>query len=260
MAEAPWEPRCACMAQAIASTDVRPSFRRSFFFWMTVVMAFFIFSGFGLTYWIPMATGSSAPLPPVVHLHGLFFFSWIALLVTQATLINVRNVQLHRSLGTFGIGIGTGVVLVGTLITLLSVRASVANPSPDNNSLTYLSVTAIVSFAVLFVLAIRNVRTPDNHKRLILFATINLLPPGVNRLYMVSLELTRLPLLATYLTLDALAIAILIHDWRTLGKLNAASLTGAAFVFVPQLLQPLIVDSAAFASLSALLADLTHYR
>ena len=248
------------MTQAVTASDVSRSFRPSFFFWMTVVMAFFIFSGFGLTYGMPMATGSLAPLPPVVHLHGLFFFSWIALLVTQATLINVRNVQLHRSLGTFGIGIGTGVVLVGTLITLLSVRASVANPSPDNNSLTYLSVTAIVSFAVLFVLAIRNVRTPDNHKRLILFATINLLPPGVNRLYMVSLELTRLPLLATYLTLDALAIAILIHDWRTLGKLNAASLTGAAFVFVPQLLQPLIVDSAAFASLSALLADLTHYR
>lgn len=223
-------------------------------------MALFIFSGFGLTYWMPMATRSLAPLPPVVHLHGLFFFSWIVLLVTQSVLINVRNVALHRSLGTFGIGIGTGVVLVGTLITLLSVRASVAAPSPDNNNLTYLSVTAIVSFAVLFVLAIRNVRTPDNHKRLILFATINLLPPGVNRLYMVSLGLTELPLLATYITLDALAIAILIHDWRTLGKLSVASLVGAAFVFVPQVLQPLIVDSAAFASLTAMLVDLAYYR
>jgi hypothetical protein len=111
------------MAQAIASTDVRPSFRPSFFFWMTVVMAFFIFNGFGLTYWM-----------------------------------------------------------------------------------------------------------------------------------------TQLPLLATYLTLDALAIAILIYDWRTIGKLSAASLIGAAFVFVPQLLQPLIVESAAFASLSTMLAELAHYR
>ena len=248
------------MTQATAAGDVRQSFRPSFFFWMTVVMAFFIFSGFGLTYWMPMATRSLAPLPPVVHLHGLFFFSWIVLLVTQSVLINVRNVALHRSLGTLGIGIGTGVVLVGTLITLLSVRASVTAPSPDNNNLTYLSVTAIVSFAVLFVLAIRNARTPDNHKRLILFATINLLPPGVNRLYMVSLGLTELPLLATYLTLDALAIALLIHDWRTLGKLSGASLVGAAFVFVPQLLQPLIVDSAAFASLTEMLVGLAYYR
>jgi len=248
------------MTQTIIAGDVKRTFRPSFFFWMTVAMALFIFSGFGLTYWMPMATGSLAPLPPVVHLHGLFFFSWIVLLVTQSVLINVRNVPLHRSLGTLGIGIGTGVILVGTLITLLSVRASVTAPSPDNNNLTYLSVTAIVSFAVLFVLAIRNVRKPDNHKRLILFATINLLPPGVNRLYMVSLDLTQLPLLATYLTLDGLAIAMLIHDWRTLGKLSAPSLVGAAFVFVPQLLQPLIVDSAAFASLTRMLVDLVYYR
>jgi hypothetical protein len=186
------------VTQATAAGDVRQSFRPSFFFWMTVVMAFFIFSGFGLTYWMPMATRSLAPLPPVVP--------------------------------------------------------------PDNNNLTYLSVTAIVSFAVLFVLAIRNVRTPDNHKRLILFATINLLPPGVNRLYMVSLGLTELPLLATYLTLDALAIALLIHDWRTLGKLSVASLVGAAFIFVPQLLQPLIVDSAAFASFTEMLVGLAYYR
>lgn len=248
------------MTQPITAGEVRRSFRPSFFFWMTVAMAFFIFSGFGLTYWMPMATRSLAPLPPVVHLHGLFFFSWIVLLVTQAVLINVRNVALHRSLGTLGIGIGTGVVLVGTLITLLSVRASVTAPSPDNNNLTYLSVTAIVSFAVLFVLAIRNVRTPDNHKRLILFATINLLPPGVNRLYMVSLGLTELPLLATYLTLDALAIAILIHDWRKLGKLSTVSLVGGAFVFVPRLLEPLIVDSAAFATFTAMLVDLAYYR
>jgi hypothetical protein len=77
---------------------------------------------------------------------------------------------------------------------------------------------------------------------------------------MVSLGLTELPLLATYLTLDALAIALLIHDWRTLGRLSRASLLGAAFVFVPQLLEPLIVDSAAFASLTAMLVDLVYYR
>jgi hypothetical protein len=249
------------MAETVTvSSEVRPSFRPSFFLWMTVVMAFFIFSGFALTYWLPMARGSLAPLPPVVHLHGLFFFSWIVLLVVQSALVNLRNVPLHRSLGTLGIGIGTGVIIVGSLITLLSVRGSIASPAPDNNTLTYLSVIAIVSFAVLFVLAIRNVRAPDNHKRLILFATINLLPPGVNRLYMVSLELSRVPLLATYLTLDALAIAILIYDWRTTRTIRLVSLVGAAFVFVPQLLHPLIVDSAAFASLSQLLASLAYYR
>jgi hypothetical protein len=227
---------------------------------MTVVMALFIFSGFGLTYWVPMASGTLAPLPPIVHLHGLFFFSWMVLLVVQAILINAKNVQLHRSLGTFGIAVGTGVLILGTLLTVMSARLGSANPSPDSGTLNYLSVVAVLSFGILFCLAMRSTRKPESHKRLILFATINLLPPGINRLYMVSFGMTDVPLLATYLTMDALAIAVLVHDWRTLGKASAASVMGAAFVFGPQLLYPLIADSAAFASFSGVLGALAYYR
>src|SRR5262245_60008927 len=156
------------MAQAIPASVVRREFRPSFFFWMTVVMAAFIFSGFGLTYWIPMAAGSLAALPPVVHLHGLFFFSWMVLLVVKSILINVKNVQLHRSLGSFGIALGTGVLLLGALLTVLSARLGVGNPSPNSNALNYLSVVAVLSFGVLFVLAIRSTRKPESHKRLML--------------------------------------------------------------------------------------------
>jgi hypothetical protein len=248
------------MAQAIPAGLVKRSTRPSFFFWMTLVMAAFIFSGFGLTYWLPMAAGSLAQLPPVVHLHGLFFFSWMVLLVVQSILINANNVQLHRSLGSFGIALGTGVLLLGALLTMLSAGQGIGNPSANGNALNYLSVVAVLSFGVLFVLAMRNTRKPESHKRLVLFSTINLLPPGVNRLYMVSFGLTNVPLLATYLTLDALAIAMLIHDRRTIGRPSGASLTGAAFVFGPQLLYPLIANSAAFERLVAMLAGLAHYR
>ena len=221
-------------------------------------MTLFIFSGFALTYWIPMGGGSLAPLPPVVHLHGAFFFSWMVLLVVQAALVSTRNVRTHMSLGTFGISLGTGVFLMGALITVIST-ASNADPSPTANSLIYLSVTAVVSFGVLFALAIGNRRRPDAHKRLMLFSTINLLPPGINRLYGVSFGV-ELPLLATYLTLDALAIAMLVNDWRTNGRITPASVTGAAFVFVPQLLYPFLVDSAAFASLAFAIGELSGYR
>jgi hypothetical protein len=243
------------LPQATRATAIRPSF----FLWMTVIMALFILSGFGLTYWIPMASRTLSPLPPVVHLHGAFFFSWMVLLVVQAVLINSRNVRMHMSLGTFGISLGTGVFLMGVLITVISQGASDGTPSPLANSLNYLSVTAVVSFGVLFVLAIRNTRRPDVHKRLILFSTINLLPPGINRLYGVSFGV-ELPLLATYLTLDALAVAMLVNDWRTNGKIGAASVTGAAFVFGPQLLQPFVVNSEAFASLTFAIGGLSGYR
>jgi len=185
------------MAAAIPAHATRAAFRPSFFLYMTLVMTLFIFSGFGLTYWIPMASGSLAPLPPVVHLHGAFFFSWMTLLVVQSMLVSTRNVRLHMSLGTFGIALGTGVFLMGLLITIISQGTSNANPSPIANSLAYLSITAVVSFGVLFFLAIRNKGTPDVHKRLTLFSAINLLPPGINRLYGVTFGVP-LPLLATY--------------------------------------------------------------
>ena len=222
-------------------------------------MTLFVFSGFALTYWIPMAGGSLAPLPPVVHLHGAFFFSWMALLVVQAVLVNTRNVRWHMSLGTFGISLGTGVFLMGALMTIIPQGPSNFDPSPIGYTITYLSVTAVVSFGVLFALAIGKRRTPDAHKRLMLFSTINLLPPGLNRLYGVpfGVEVTLLP---TYLTLDALAFALLVNDWRTNGRITGASATGAAFVFVPQLLYPFLVKSTAFASFADAIGALSGYR
>lgn len=247
------------MAEATTKAITRP-FQPSFFLWMTVIMAGFVFSGFGLTYLKPMATGTLPPLPPAIHVHGLFYFSWMILLIVQAFLINVKNVPLHRSVGTFGIVIATGVLIFGALITILFGRSVRADPPADYYKLMYLSVVALISFGTLFCLAIRNTRTPDIHRLLILFATINLLPPGINRLYMVSFGLTNAPLLATFVTMDVLALAVLIHHWRARREITAAAITGAAFVLLPQILCLPIVNSAAFASFIGVLTDLAYYR
>lgn len=236
------------------------SFQPSFFFWMTILMAFFIFGGFGLTYWRPMINGTLESLPPIVHLHGIFYSSWIVLLVIQSFLVNIKNVRLHRSLGTFGIAIATVVIFLGLMITLLFGRFHITNPQPDYYNLMYLGLVAPLSFGALFSLAIRNVRNPDNHKRLILFATMSVLAPGINRLYMVPFGLNNLPLLSMYLTLDALIVAIMIYDWRTLGKISNASITGAIFIIIPELLHAPIANSRGFADLCFTLTSLAHYR
>lgn len=248
------------MSAIITEKVNKRSFRPSFFFCMTILMAFFVFGGFGLTYWQPMATGTLNPLPPVVHLHGLFYSTWMILLVVQSFLINVKNVQLHRTLGTFGIAVATGVIILGMLITILFGRFQSADPPPDYYNLMYLGVAAVLCFSSLFVLAIRNVRNPDNHRRLILFATISLLAPGINRLYMVPFSLASLPLPAMYLTLDVLIAAILIYDWRTMGKISTASITGATIIIIPELLHAPIAGSDAFSGLCDILTNLAYYR
>jgi hypothetical protein len=244
------------------ATIARPSaasvFRPSFHLWMTLLMAFFVFGGFGMTYLAPLATGTFPPAPPIVHLHGLVFFSWTVLLLTQAGLVNTRNVRLHRVVGTFGIAWGAVVVFMGLLITILSISAGLK--TPDDAGLTYLSLLSAPSFAVIFAMAIRAVRTPAVHRDLILLAMISILMPGINRFYMMTLGLGGVPFYATYLTMDAMVAAILRHEKRVTGRISPAAWIATAIIVVPQIFLPVVTPSQTFADLIAYIGSLVYYR
>lgn len=236
--------------------DRATTFRASFYFWMVLLMAFFVFGGFGMTYWYPLAAGTFPPAPPVVHLHGLTYFSWMVLLITQAALVNVRNVALHRSLGMFGIALATAVIIMGALITILG--ASGASGAAAHG--LYLGITAVTGFGFLFTLAMRNTRKPEVHRRLILFAMLPLLPPGIHRLYMVPLGLTTFPVVAMYLTLDAMALMIVAHEWRSHGRIGKYTWIGAAWLVLQQAVHWAIIDTAFFAGVVQWLGSLATYR
>lgn len=237
----------------------RKTFQLSFHFWIAFVMAAYVFGGFTLAALERYLTNDPRTMPPVVHLHGIVFISWMTLLMVQTWLINVKNVSLHRSLGTFGIALGTAVLFVGMLIVALGFRSG--DPSaPFRYDLSYLSLAALSGFGILFTLAIRHVRDPANHRLLILFATIPLLPPGINRTYQVLGQLDYLPVLATYLTMATLAAALVVHDYRKNGKLSFASRVGGAIVFGQQLLHFPVTRSETFADLMSFLVGLVYYR
>lgn len=243
----------------VLTAESRPTsaFRPSFYFWMTLLMAFFVFSGFGMTYWYPLATGEFPPAPPVVHLHGLTYFSWIVLLVVQSALVNTRNVALHRSLGMFGIALATLVIVMGSLITILGA-SNVTNPIGNHGIL--LGVFAVTGFGVLFTLALRHTRQPDIHRRLILFAMLPILPPGIHRLYMVPFGMTTFPVVPMYMTLDAMAIAIIVHEWRTSGAINKYTWIGAGWIVMQQILHAALIDTEFFGGVVLWLGGLVYYR
>jgi hypothetical protein len=236
--------------------------RVSFHLGMTLVMAAFVFAGFGMTYWFPMATGTLRPAPPVVHVHGWVYSAWMLLLVTQAAVVNARNVALHRSLGAFGIALATAVLFMGLTITLLGLRGGMSRAvqSPDFFDAMYLSYMAILGFAILFTLAMRQTRRPEAHRQLILFSVLPLLPPGINRFYMVPFHLPTIPVLPLYLTLDAMALAILFHEWRKSGRIGAFSMVGAGWLVLQQGLHVPVVHSAWFFEFCQQVAGLVRYR
>ncbi len=242
----------------VAKGPANAAFRPSFHLWMTLLMALFVFGGFGMTYIGPMVEGTFPHAPPVVHLHGAIFFTWTILLVTQAALVNVRNVRLHRSLGTFGIAWAAVVVFMGLLITFISINGPPGGP--DDMGLLYLSLVAPPSFAILFAMAIRAVRTPTVHRDLMLLAMVSILMPGINRLYMMSLGLGRVPFSATYVTMDAMVAAILYQERRAAGRISPTAWIAAAVIVVPEFFLPLIASTPGFARLVSYLGSLVYYR
>jgi len=242
----------AAAEPAVVST----TFRASFYFWMVMLMAFFVFGGFGMTYWYPLAAGTFSPAPPVVHLHGLTYFSWMILLIAQVSLVNLRNVALHRSLGMLGIALATAVIFMGALITILGA----SNASAGAAHGIYLGIAAVTGFGLLFTLAIRNTRRPDIHRRLILFAMLPILPPGIHRLYMVPLGLTTFPVVAMYLTLDAMALAIVVHEWRRERSIHVYTWIGAGWILLQQAVHWAVIDTAFFAGVIEWLGSLARYR
>lgn len=248
------------MVDITASPDTRSTFRPTFYFWMTVALAALIFGGFGVSYFQPMASGNLRPLSPVVHFHGLFYFAWMLLLMLQSGLVNSGNIALHRTLGTMGISVATGLVIFASVISVLNIAASLEiGPDPFLFQLMYLNIVAIVSFTILFTMAMNNTRRKDYHRRYILIATIAFIGAGINRFYVFAFEVDFAPFWILYAVSDLFIAAILLHDWKTLGKLHPASITGAAIVMAIQVLQWPIAGTGVFESVTYWLAGLAGY-
>jgi hypothetical protein len=194
----------------------------------------------------------------VVHLHGVVFFGWMVLLATQSLLVNVRNVRLHRSLGTFGIAYAGVLAFLGLLITIIS--GNTTSWTEDSYGLFYLSFVAPLSFTAIFVLAMRTLKTPAVHRNLILLATLSILMPGINRLYMMSLGLGHVPFYGTYATMNVMLAAILLQERKATGSVSRATWVAAAIIVVPQLLMPVVVPWREFREFCHFMGSLAYYR
>jgi hypothetical protein len=246
---------------ADAAATIARRFRPSFFFWMTVVMCFFVFGGFGMHSFLPALRGNFPPAPPIVHLHGVAFVAWMILLLVQSALVNAGNVKLHRTLGTWGIAQGTATILVGLMMQLVASGRGFAAGRPAGTDGLYLGLLAFLGFAVMFALAIRNRTRPDIHRPMILFAMLPVIPPGVNRFWANALGLDDpVPTFWLYLTLWSMAAAILAHQWRRTGTIDRFSAFGAGWIVVQGVVHEAVVGSAWFERVAATVLSLAVYR
>jgi len=77
---------------------------------------------------------------------------------------------------------------------------------------------------------------------------------------MVPLGLPAFPILPMYLTLDAMAIAILVHEWRNQARISTYTLIGVGWILLQQGLHYPATHSDWFAAFVYEVSGMMRYR
>jgi hypothetical protein len=247
--------------------DVRPravasSHARYFYFYMALSCIAVAFLGFAPTYWLPMATGSF-PSMPVIHFHGMLFFTWTLYFAFQTWLAASGRVARHRTIGMIGVSLATAMTIFGFLAAVNAMKRSAALGLTDAGiAFAIVPLSGILFFAVIFSLAIANTRQPETHKRLMLLAGISILDAAVARWFLTFLapagppgpppvEITIIPALVAYLLL----VPAIIFDWRSQGRAHPVYIYGGIALLAVKLLNwPISITPAWHAFAGGILA------
>src|SRR2546430_15351179 len=226
---------------------------RMFYSSMAVVIAIVIFVGFSRTFYLRPYFHSER-LIPLLILHGIIFSSWIALFVTQTTLVATKRTRTHMRLGVAGGVLAALMLIVGTVTAI--VRAKGPSPVPGVNPLTFLTIPLgdMLIFLILVGAAFYFRRRVDTHKRLMLLATIAILPAAVARLPFAFIQ--HYGPIAFFGLSDLFIAPCLLYDILTRGKPHRATGLGGALIVSSHPLRLIIGGTHAWLTLPTWL---THW-
>lgn len=203
---------------------------RVFYTGMSVLFLLTVFAGFSRTYFL-RPVFQAQPLLPILHLHGLLFSSWIALMIVQTGLIATRRTRTHMQLGIAGGVLASLMIIVGTLTAIIRAKAIVLPPG-SGSPLQFLTIPLgdMLVFAILVGAAFYFRRQVDIHKRLMLIATITLMPAAVARLPF-NFFLQGGPLVFFGIS-DLFLIPLLVFDLVTRGRPHKATILGGTLLVI----------------------------
>jgi hypothetical protein len=162
-----------------------------------------------------------------------------------------------------GVSLATAMTIFGFLVTINAMKRSAALGLTDEGiAFAIVPLSGIAFFAVVFAIAIANVRRTEIHKRLMLLAAISLLDAAVARWFLTFLApagplgpppvpVTIPPAFVAYLLL----VVAIVFDWRTRGRPHPVYLYGGAALIAVKLLNwPISMTAAWHAIAGGMLA------
>jgi hypothetical protein len=213
---------------------------RWFYISMSIAALGTVFAGFAPTYYL-RPYFNTAPLMPLLHVHGIVFTSWLVLFLIQTTLVAAHRTDIHRRLGILGGVIATLMILIGASTAV--IRASQgATPVPGVSSLSFLVVPLgdISVFAILVGAGFYYRRRPDVHKRLMLLATVSILAAAIARLPFAIMQAGP-P--AFFGITDLFVLACILYDLITLKRVHRATALAALLIIASQPLRLMLAGT-----------------
>lgn len=227
--------------------------KRSPFYLIILIMSvLIIIGGFGPTYISPMMKNTFVG-KPFIHLHAAIFFSWTLLLVIQPSLVKLGQVHVHKKIGITSIVLALSMIVIGLTVAISTTKMSVGTQEENQaKAFLLLPITDIILFAILITSAFINFRNPEAHKRLILLATLAILPAAFARFFF-FIGISNLPL--TLFVMDSFLYAGIIYDLIKRRKIHSVYIWGGVLLVFVHLSRVFIMQTEIWLKCSSVLVD-----
>jgi hypothetical protein len=221
---------------------------RTFFSAVAIANAIILIAGFGYSTYARIHLGDARfggpTLSNLVRLHAAVATAWTALLIVQTRLIAAGRIRLHRRLGVAGGVTAATVVGLGWVVAVTAVGRFVSAGEPAATMALRFFILPCQELAVFTALvgaALWLRKRGDYHKRLMLLATIALIPAATTRPFFPgSLPNT---LMMFGLAETGFVVALCLHDRRMLGHLHAATVWGGGLLLLTAVSRTLVAGT-----------------
>jgi hypothetical protein len=142
--------------------------------------------------------------------HGVVFSLWPLLLVTQVLLARTGRVAHHRLLGAVGAGLAVLMVILGTAVAVHAGRHGFQTPGlPPPRIFMVIPIFDMAVFSALVGAAVALRRQRADHWRLMVLATVSILPAAFARMSIPGLPD---PIIKSFVPAVLLLLACVVSD------------------------------------------------
>jgi hypothetical protein len=162
-------------AGAVLSPSRSSAFERwgekYFYLFMSLLIASVVVYGFSQTVGNKLIHANPRR-PGLLWVHVVLFSGWVSFYILQSTLVRIRKVKIHRTLGWAGAALGTSMVVVGPWVAVVMARFDTNQLHRLNrDAFLIVPLTDILAFAIFLGLAILWRKNPERHRRLMLIGS-----------------------------------------------------------------------------------------